>query len=134
MSAHVPRVVRATGQLQHHFWGTYVATIGLLFGSIDDASHAHETVFRDWRQYDLVLRWHGGDPELERQIKLLVAHGAERRKIVSVATSIDYGEPFSITIRIGGSGQEEALHQADTSEQMTLELDPAIAKEAADGD
>jgi len=89
----------ARGQLQHHFWGTYAATIALRFESEADAGRAHSTVFPTWTRSvrcPEAITWHGSDPELETTIQTLVRLGADRDKIESLAHSIDYGDPFTI--------------------------------------
>jgi len=92
------------GQLQHHFWGTYCATIVLQF---DDATTAARVVeddrFCSWHlhtKHRNTIAFHGSDPELAQAIAVLVACGADRRKVESVAHSIDFGDPFTVAIEL----------------------------------
>lgn len=46
-----------------------------------------------------------GEPALTEIINRLVSYGAEKKKILSVAKSIDYGEKFEISIEIEDKAQ-----------------------------
>jgi hypothetical protein len=95
--------VTADGILRHHFWGEYRATIGLRFASSAHARDALPVLGSGWapgNQNAAVLVWHGASAELDTVSDLLASYGANRDKIASCATSIDYGEPFSVTIPI----------------------------------
>lgn len=95
----------AEGRLRHHFWGEYRASMVLLFDSapmLDAALAAGK--FKGWersqKRPDTVLHWFGGSDDLESTKDELVAHGAERDKIDSIAKSIDYGEPFEVEFEV----------------------------------
>lgn len=91
----------AEGRLQHHFWGEYRASMVLLFDNalMLDATEASDK-FKNWerskKRPDTVLHWFGSSDELEIAMDELAANGAERKKIDSIAKSIDYGEPFEV--------------------------------------
>jgi hypothetical protein len=89
------------GRLQHHFWGVYCATIGLKFDSIAHALQAQQIAFPMFEASDnnpCVLVFHGGGSELKAAESALRAHGADMRKVGSLKYSIDYGEPFTVTV------------------------------------
>ena len=70
----------AKGQLQHHFWSNYCATIALVFDSAADASHAQARYLPTWKigqKHANVLVFHGADPELENT---LLALESDRRQ------------------------------------------------------
>lgn len=93
--------MKARGQLRHRFWGTYSAVIGLVFASEAEAMEARQTLGDDWQPSDkhpAALLWVGDSDALERVSDVLEAHGADRKKISSIAKSIDYGEPFEIEL------------------------------------
>ena len=88
------------GQLRHHFWGDYSATIMLQFGTVALASLAQQSILPDWEphpQEPRALRYHGTGADLKRTEALLVRLGADGKKLRSLARSIDFGEPFTIT-------------------------------------
>jgi len=89
----------ANGQLRHHFWGEYYATIVLIFSSKEEAEQAQRTVFTNWKQHDEILSFHGTGDQLTVEEERLVAHGADRKKLTSLAKSIDRGEPFTVTVQ-----------------------------------
>jgi hypothetical protein len=94
----------AKGQLKHHFWGDYRATIVLQFATPALAREAL-TQFPDWdihsEAHPEVISYHGGGDELKAQENLLVSLGANRKKLGSLAKSIDFGEPFTVTVKLG---------------------------------
>lgn len=90
-------IIVAKGQLRHHFWGDYKATIGLKFHDQVLAAHALPQ-FQGFTQSDAVLVWFGGGDDFARVKALLVSMGADEDKIDSCATSIDYGEPFTVDV------------------------------------
>lgn len=93
--------IHARGQLQHHFWGDYKASIGLLFHSSELASEALPALegFKVHPVDPRALTYFGGGADLKRVEALLVSHGANRKLLTSVAKSIDYGEPFVIWVK-----------------------------------
>ena len=101
----------ARGQLQHHFWGDYSATVYLEFDSIDGAALVQLSTALIpkasgivWKQgsskYGNTLGTYVTNEQLDQLIPLLVKLGADRASITSVAHSIDYGDPFEITIEV----------------------------------
>jgi uncharacterized protein YbbC (DUF1343 family) len=60
--------------------------------------------FKSWKRSekkpDIALHWFGSSDELDLVVEELVAHGAEREKIASIAKSIDYGEPFEVEFEV----------------------------------
>lgn len=95
------------GQLQHHFWGTYRASIYITFAS-DALAIGALNHLPGWTQRGNQVGYHGGGTELKSQEDRLVALGANRTKITSIAKSIDYGEPFTIAVPV---------HVVDTTPQ-----------------
>lgn len=93
-------MINATGQLRHHFWGEYHATIALRFGSPDHARLALAVLpgFKPHPKSDTAIYWHGTGDDLKPIEDLLVRYGADRRKIGSLRHSIDVGEPFTIDV------------------------------------
>lgn len=94
--------ISATGQLKHHFWGDYYASIALCFTSDDNASAAQPLLGDKWKKAEKVksvLLWHGNSEELDICKQTLVKYGADGSKIDSVAKSVDYGEPFTIEMK-----------------------------------
>ncbi len=91
--------VTANGLLQHHFWGTYSASIRLRFHSKELATQALGFLpgFKQ-SPSGLQLGFHGSGKPLVQAEALLVALGANRQAMTSVAHSIDFGDPFTITI------------------------------------
>lgn len=108
--------VVATGQLRHRFWGEYSALISLIFKSPSDldavlyAGH-FDPALTGWTManfklpgHDLegrALIWVGNSAALKGCKDYLAERGAERKAIDSVAHSIDYGDPFSISVTLG---------------------------------
>lgn len=91
--------MKANGQLKHHFWGEYAATIVLVFDSIDSANLAKTGAFSNWDLIEKdVLKFHGSGDALSIEEEKLITHGADPQKLRSLAKSIDYGEPFTITL------------------------------------
>lgn len=90
----------AKGQLQHHFWGDYRATIVLLFALDYLAQRALAKLpgFEPHPGDKKALVYHGGGADLKAVEALLVGYGANHKKLTSLAKSIDYGEPFTITV------------------------------------
>jgi len=91
----------ADGGLRHHFWGEYKASMVLVFDTaimLDAALAAGK--FKDWKRSekrpDKVINWFGDSDALEVAKGELVAHGADRKKIDSIAKSVDFGEPFEV--------------------------------------
>lgn len=94
--------IKARGRLHHHFHGQYWATIGLWFDSVELATKAHKILGHTWGvSANLkVLTYSGKDSGLETEIVRLEKLGADRKKITSLAHSIDFGEEFYVTMEI----------------------------------
>lgn len=108
--------IKAKGQLQHHFWGTYSATLILKFQSEKDREKAipfltveklgayrnangatvQETGWQTHPADATATLIHAGKETLEAITEKLVAFGADKKKINSMAKSIDFGERFEI--------------------------------------
>lgn len=105
--------VIAKGQLKHHFWGTYCATIGLWFATPALAAEAVAQLapFHVSEAEPQVLVFHGSGDALKQAEAVLREHGADMKKVTSLRKSIDHGEPFTITVTLGhtddGSVQQE---------------------------
>ena len=95
--------IRARGILRHRFWGTYSACIGLEFDTPEAAADGLKVLGSTWKNGEInkhILIWTGNSEELEVCKKTLGSFGADVSKIDSVATSIDYGEPFTVSIEV----------------------------------
>lgn len=90
----------AKGQLQHHFWGDYKATIVLLFHSRELAEQALAKLpgFALHHVDKRALVFFGGGDKLKAVEQLLKEYHADLKKVTSLAKSIDYGEPFTVEI------------------------------------
>lgn len=93
---------KASGQLRHCFFGTYSAVIALGFENEYQANQVLPKLGAGWqvgsKPYALV--WQGNTEELEACETILESFGADRKKIASLAKSIDYGERFEIAVEI----------------------------------
>ena len=95
-------MVKCIGQLQHHFWYDYHATIVLLAPDSKSADQIAELLGENWtifgvgHKYGVYFR--GKNHKLEGAIKQLCSFGADRKKITSLAKSIDFGEKFDVNI------------------------------------
>jgi len=98
---------KATGQLQHHFWGTYYGTLVLEFENADQANAVMLCgalngeswgVFKQSDKHSQCIGWHGDSSQLECLKRRLGECGADVAKIDSLAKSIDHGEEFTITV------------------------------------
>lgn len=99
------RIIKAHGQLQHHFWGTYYASIALTFESPEEASVALP-MLPGWklaREDGTALIWHGTDPAWTATRDLLENYGAEN--FYGCERSIDYGLPFTVEIPVADAAQ-----------------------------
>lgn len=104
----------AHGQLQHHFWGEYRATIVVKFATARLATAALGKFpgFEIHPTEPSALRFFGGGSALRAVEALLKGYGANAKKLTSLAKSIDFGEPFTIAVDL-------ASH-ASTCEQLGL--------------
>lgn len=96
------RIATAKGQLRHRFWGTYSAAIGLQFVNASDAQQALPLLGAGWRNSTnpVVLVWEGDTAALDACEGRLVGFGADAKAIRSLAHSVDYGDPFTVSIPI----------------------------------
>lgn len=97
------KTVSAKGQLRHFFHMPYSAAIGLDFGTGENAALALKVLGDTWKthpQSARVLMWQGNTEALNKVSDLLESYGAVRKKIASLAKSVDFGEPFDIVIPI----------------------------------
>ena len=99
-------MIIAKGQLQHHFWGEYSATIALQFANADLASQALPQLpgFEVHSKVSSALIYHGTGDDLKATEALLIAKGANPKKLRSLAKSIDFGEPFTIEMDLTPEG------------------------------
>ncbi|HEX9156007.1 MAG TPA: hypothetical protein VF819_10610 [Nitrospira sp.] len=104
--------VKARGLLRHRYWGTYSAVIVLAFDTPEAARDALKVLGAPWVAISaktFVLSWTGETEALEQCKERLGTFGADVSKIDSVAHSIDYGEPFEVTIPIVAPAEQESL-------------------------
>ena len=102
----------ARGQLQHHFWGTYAASIVLQFETEYCAGRAQQTVltmFSPHPSESRALQYHGSGMALRTVEALLKRLGADPAKLGSVARSIDFGEPFTIDVVLSDGSTQTTL-------------------------
>ena len=94
----------ASGILRHHFHGDYSATIGLRFNELWQAVAAARRLGLPWaiskNDHAFVLATVGSEALSKKIIPQLAALGADPGKIDSVERSVDYGEPFTVTIEL----------------------------------
>lgn len=96
-----PSTMVGDGQLQHHAWGKYHATIVLVFISPEVAAKAMEKLSPGWKVHpknSRAITWHGDEDKLKPIQEELIGYGADKQKMNSMAKSIDYGERFIIRI------------------------------------
>ncbi|TXH17011.1 MAG: hypothetical protein E6R03_04630 [Hyphomicrobiaceae bacterium] len=112
-------LIRASGQLRHRFWGRYSVRIGLKFEGMEEAKQGFrilkEALPKDMKPIvnacgqlwtpgaflvgDLPMVALEVDQDDMGAVKdMLEKFGADRKKIASVATSIDFGERFEISL------------------------------------
>lgn len=100
------------GQLQHHFWGTYSASIVLQFATPEDARIAEQEAFHMFHQHPTeprALVFYGAETALKAAESALRSHGADMSKVQSLARSIDYGEPFTVEVTLSDGSQQLTL-------------------------
>jgi hypothetical protein len=96
------------GIARHHFWGDYKATIVVAFPPTHFTAEALTAAVKtalpsfdvdeDAATGKVVARFFGGDQALDTAIAELVKVAAEKKKILSIARSIDFGEPFVVDL------------------------------------
>ena len=124
--------IHAKGLVRHRFWGEYSASIGLLFDSVEEKDIAlsilnqrndfgdfknalgGRSVSKGWRdikdgQGDAkrALFCDVADPVLTEIVEQFTLWGAEKKKILSLAKSIDHGEDFEINIPYEDQAQQQ---------------------------
>ncbi len=105
-----PGHVWAKGILAHHFWGTYQASMALMFDDINAARDAQAVLGEPWKVSEKnpgVLNCFVNSEQLDGVKLALGLFGAEVDKIDSVRFSVDYGEWFSVLIPVIPSEQVE---------------------------
>lgn len=101
---------RAKGQLAHHFWGNYHASVALIFSTPAERNTALSSgmLGGGWKpsekREDAVL-WHGDSDALKGMKERMGELGADVSKIDSIRFSIDRGEPFEIDFEATDPGQ-----------------------------
>lgn len=111
--------VTGQGILQHHFWGEYHATLTIVFERPGYAQLAARVLGPPWRAEPLgfsmnpspVVACFVDEKVLPAVKEVLVHYGADRNKVNSVATSIDFGEPWTIEIPFPFTWLAEAAGQ-----------------------
>lgn len=99
-------VVRAKGRLRHRWWGEYSAVIILQFPDPDSAQAAAPKLTPEgsdveWKplpQNPEALTAVLDIKQLSAVKRHFAAMGADIKKIDSLQKSVDYGEPFTITV------------------------------------
>jgi hypothetical protein len=91
---------KGRGILGHRFHAPYWAKIILSFDTSEAATSSLQKLGDGWVPNGSVLVWVGNSEELESCKKILGSFGADVSKIDSIATSIDHGEPFKVSIPI----------------------------------
>ena len=100
------RVAVGSGLAAHHFHGNYWASFALAFDTEEEAAAACRVLGAPWevrprrdgRATGVRCQASDLDGGVERIVAQLVSFGAERGAILSLAKSVDYGEPFTVTI------------------------------------
>lgn len=105
------RHYHAEGLLRHRFWGEYSAHIVLEFADPSSAAAALESgaLGEGWQRKAQWLHWTGDSVALETVSDTLAAHGANRSAIASLRRSVDYGEPFEVSVGVEDSRQLQLI-------------------------
>jgi hypothetical protein len=100
--------ILANGQLRHHWWGDYSATIGLRFATAAFASQAAPLLapFHVSETVPEALVFHGKGAALKAAERVLRTHGADMKKVGSLRFSIDHGEPFTVEVNLTPAGPQ----------------------------
>ncbi len=124
--------LHAKGLVRHRFWGEYSASIALLFDTVEEKDIALTLLnqrkdfgvyynacggyseSRGWRDIKdgkgdakRALFCDAADPVLAEIVEEFVTYGADRKKILSLARSIDHGEEFEIHIPYEDPSQQQ---------------------------
>jgi hypothetical protein len=129
--------VKGTGQLQHHFWGTYHASIAIQTANKPSADDAAKALGDGWKAVEngkvTGVIFHGKDPELDAALNKLEEFGVQRKLVTSCAKSIDFGEKFSVTIPVIpaeqkglGLSQTCKIQWIDNQGNATPDNNPAV--------
>lgn len=117
--------LKVKGFVRHCFFGEYHAVIALEFESpeacVEGMPHLPTkpsryltagggyAICEGWRQLDCPRQQYAminlAGPELEVMVDRFVELGADRKKILSMAKSIDYGEEFTFEIPVEDPNQ-----------------------------
>jgi hypothetical protein len=126
--------LKAKGYTRHRFWGEYSVHMVLLFDSREEALLA-QPILNEGMEFGHFYNAGGGysksegfrnlahgqgdaaralfievaDPVLTQIVDRLVGYGADKKKILSMARSIDYGEEFYIEIETPDPNQPNLL-------------------------
>ena len=96
--------LQAQGGLQHHFWGDYCATVSLKFDCPDCVNLALPKLPAipgvKWRSKGEYVATLVDGAHLEQLKPALGKLGADVAAIDSVEHSIDYGDPFTVTVEV----------------------------------
>lgn len=116
---------KVKGFVRHRFWGEYSASIALKFESPEilkeclphlstepsrylNAGGGYSTC-EGWRQLDCPREKYAmielADPQLSQMVDRFVSLGADKKKILSMAKSIDYGEEFEFEMELEDKNQ-----------------------------
>ncbi len=96
-------IAKANGQLAHHFHMPYWASMALQFENEMLAKAVLKVLSGKWKISEVkssALIWHGNADELTEVENLLEKFGGNKKKISSINKSIDYGEPFKVSIPV----------------------------------
>lgn len=95
--------VTGAGRLRHFFHSAYSAAIVILFSCDDAAATAVRVLGAGWKRHathSAAIAWTGDSGAL-RAVKITLAkYGADASKVDSLAKSVDFGEPFAVTIPV----------------------------------
>jgi hypothetical protein len=107
----------AQGRLRHQFWGDYSATIAVAFDTPEDAQLALPhlappdlgTTWKIGTKHAKALTILVDSPQLEKLKVHLGTLGADVDAIDSCDHSIDYGDPFTVTVEVEDPKQMQLL-------------------------
>jgi hypothetical protein len=105
-------IVKAEGILRHHFWGTYYATVGLVFDNEFEANCALDSgklhkAFKNAEKKKNALACFVDSDVLKEIETNLGSLGADVKAIASLAHSVDFGDPFFIELDVTDPRQTE---------------------------
>ena len=100
-------VIKGKGQLRHRFHGEYSAVVAIDFGAADSATLALGVLGKPWEvsRSPNALVCVVSTEELEVLTERLGTFGADTKKVASLAKSIDFGEPFEVSIEVENQDQ-----------------------------